>query len=238
MTFGAVGTASPLDDGRSGATTAETAPVRKRHASADTLERGRLRRIEIIDAAAELFASAGYRGTGLAGIAAQVGVTQAGLLHHFRTKEHLLEAVIRHRSERDAPLIREIVGEGGLEMLDRLALLAEHNTSQAGLAQLFTVLVAENLLPDHPEHDFFVKRYRTLADSIAQALRRGQERGEIRGDLDLKAVARRIIAALDGLQSQWLLDPEEVDLVDAYRELGASLKEELRSVGSRSRKRS
>lgn len=235
MTFGAVRSGSGDEPAGN---RSEDSPVRKRHASADTLERGRQRRLEIIEAAAEMFATAGYRGTGLAGIAAQVGVTQAGLLHHFRTKEHLLEAVIRYRSERDAPFIKEIVGEGGLDMLDRLPLLAEHNKAQAGLAQLFTVLVAENLLPEHPEHDYFVERYRALADSIVAALQPGQDRGDIRKDVNLQAVARRIIAGLDGLQSQWLLDPDAVDLVEAYKELGASLKEELaagiRSDGTRS----
>src|SRR5690348_13779754 len=99
--------------------------------------------MQIIDAATELFAQDGYRGTGLAGIAAAVGVTQAGLLHHFGSKERLLEAVIRHRSEQDHALIEEIMGDGGLAMFDRLHLLAEHNAKRAGLSQLFAVLVAE-----------------------------------------------------------------------------------------------
>jgi AcrR family transcriptional regulator len=203
--------------------------VRKRHASVETLERGRLRRLQIIDAATQLFSSGGYRGTGLAGIAAQVGVTQAGLLHHFGTKERLLEAVVEHRSEQDAPLIEEIIGDGGLGMLDRLPLLAEHNEQRPGLAQLFTVLVAENLLPDHPANATFVERYRNLREAIVSALRVGQERGEIRTDVDLDAVTRRLIATLDGLQTQWLLDPEQVSLVDSYTELGAALKRELQA---------
>jgi AcrR family transcriptional regulator len=207
-----------------------TVPLeRKRHASAETLERGRRRRLEIIAAATELFGTAGYRGTGLAGIAAQVGVTQAGLLHHFGSKENLLEAVVRHRSEQDAALIEEIIGTGGLGMFDRLALLARHNTKRAGLSQLFTVLVAENLLPEHPAHDFFLERYRDLRSALVTALKEGRKRGEIRKDVDLKAVSRRIVAGLDGLQTQWLLDPDDVDLVEGYKELGAALKRELRA---------
>jgi AcrR family transcriptional regulator len=204
-----------------------TEPARKPHTSVETLERGRLRRLQIVEAATELFAHAGYRGTGLAGIAAQVGVTQAGLLHHFGSKEALLEAVVRHRSEQDAPLIEEIMGDGGLGMLDRLHLLAEHNVERAGLSLLFTVLVAENLLPSHPANDFFVERYRGLRRAIVAGLKAGQKRGEIRRGVDLNAVSTRIVAALDGLQTQWLLDPDEVDLVSSYRELGASLRREL-----------
>jgi AcrR family transcriptional regulator len=203
-----------------------TAPL-KPHASAERVERGRLRRLQIVETATTLFASAGYRGTGLQGIAAEVGVTQAGLLHHFGSKEKLLEAVVAHRSEQDADLIATIIGEGGLAMFDRLALLAEHNKQRAGLSQLFTVLVAENLLPEHPAHDFFRDRYRALRGDILASLKKGRRRGEIRKDVDLKAVSWRIVAALDGLQTQWLLDPEEVDLVVAYEELGTALKREL-----------
>lgn len=204
-------------------------PIRKPHASVETLERGRQRRQQIVDVATELFAQAGYRGTGLASIAATVGLTQAGLLHHFGSKETLLEAVIRHRSEQDAPLIEQIMGDGGITMLDRLHLLAEHNVDRAGLSLLFSVLVAENLQPEHPEHEFFRARYRDLRRAIESALEAGQQRGEIRADVDLAAISRRIVAALDGLQTQWLLDPAEVDLVESYRELGSSLRREIQT---------
>jgi AcrR family transcriptional regulator len=183
--------------------------------------------MQIIDAATELFAQDGYRGTGLAGIAAAVGVTQAGLLHHFGSKERLLEAVIRHRSEQDHALIEQIMGDGGLAMFDRLHLLAEHNAKRAGLSQLFAVLVAENLLPEHPAHAFFVERYRTLRAAIVTSLAAGRKRGEIRKDVDLKAVSARLVAALDGLQTQWLLDPDEVDLVAGYKELAKAMRREL-----------
>ncbi|MEY2476356.1 MAG: hypothetical protein QOG87_1671 [Actinomycetota bacterium] len=200
---------------------------RKPHASADTLERGRLRRIQIIEAATQLFARTGYRGTGLAGIAAEVGVTQAALLHHFGTKEKLLEAVVRHRSEQDAPLIERIIGDGGIGMFDRLPLLAEHNVGRPGLSQLFTVLVAENLLPEDPLHEFFGDRYRALRDRIVTALRAGQERTEIRDDVDLVAVSQRLIAGMDGLQLQWLLNPDDTDLVEGFRELAEAMRREL-----------
>jgi AcrR family transcriptional regulator len=193
----------------------------------ETLERGRLRRVQIIEAATELFANAGYRGTGLAGIAAQVGVTQAGLLHHFGSKEKLLEAVVRHRSDQDHALTEQIMGDGGLAVFDRLHLLAEHNAKRPGLSQLFTVLVAENLLPEHPANAFFVERYRALRAAVARALEAGRARGEIRADADLDAASRRLVAALDGLQTQWLLDPGEVDLVAGYRELAQAMRQEL-----------
>jgi hypothetical protein len=62
---------------------------------------------------------------------------------------------------------------------------------------------------------------------VVSALEAGRARGEIRRDADLEAASRRLVAALDGLQTQWLLDPDEVDLVEGYRELAQSMRQEL-----------
>jgi AcrR family transcriptional regulator len=56
-------------------------------------------REEILDAAAELFAQRGYAATSTRLIAERVGIRQASLYYHFRTKEQilaeLLEATVR-----------------------------------------------------------------------------------------------------------------------------------------------
>lgn len=55
---------------------------------------GPVRRAEIISAAITLFAAHGYRGTSLAAVAQAAGISQSGLLHHFRSKEVLLTEVL------------------------------------------------------------------------------------------------------------------------------------------------
>ena len=51
--------------------------------------------------AARLFAATGYRGTSLADVAQAAGLSNAGLLHHFPSKEQLLIEVLRRRDEAD-----------------------------------------------------------------------------------------------------------------------------------------
>ena len=65
------------------------------------------------------------------------------------------------------------------------------------------------------------------SDCLVSVVEIGRKRGEIRKGVDLHAVSRRVIALMDGLQTQWLLDPDEVDLVAGFREFSASLKKEL-----------
>lgn len=48
----------------------------------------RRRRQEILDVALRTFATRGFHNASLAEIAAEVGMTAAGILHHFKTKDH------------------------------------------------------------------------------------------------------------------------------------------------------
>src|SRR3984885_3308759 len=73
--------------------------------------RGDLRRQQIIEAAVELFATKGYRGTGVTALAERVGMTATGLLYYFGTKQRLLREVVAERDrmetidpEREFPL--------------------------------------------------------------------------------------------------------------------------------------
>ena len=53
---------------------------------------GKMRRELILKVATEIIAERGYNQARLADIAAAAGCTQAGLLHHFPSKQHLLTA--------------------------------------------------------------------------------------------------------------------------------------------------
>ena len=55
------------------------------------------RRQAILDTAIEHFAQWGYFNSSIPKIAADVGMTKAGLIHHFGSKEALLSAVLEVR---------------------------------------------------------------------------------------------------------------------------------------------
>jgi AcrR family transcriptional regulator len=189
-------------------------------------DRAARRRDEIIAAASALFARHGYRGTGLAEIAAQVGITQAGLLYHFGSKDGLLRAVIEHRDSNSETFATALLGDPATA-LGRLPDFARRNKAHVELAKLFTVLVAESLEEHAPSHAHFVERYRALRAITGDIIRKGQGAGYVRADVDPDAKAVEIIATLDGLQIQWLLDPDRVDIVTSVEAYCASLAEQL-----------
>jgi len=189
---------------------------------------GRERRSGILQTALREFAEHGYHGTSLNRIADRAGISEAGLRHHFANKDALLVAVLEQRdasSERLPDGQEPLVGVADLE--HHIAIV-EGNTATIELARLFTVLTAEATTRDHPAASWAVDRYRSIRASIEQGIRGGIASGEFRDDVDAARVARQIIAIMDGLQLQWLLDPEAVDMAADFREYTAELLTRLR----------
>ncbi|MGW6496882.1 TetR/AcrR family transcriptional regulator [Nonomuraea angiospora] len=177
--------------------------------------------------AAELFARDGFRGTSLPAVAARAGISEPGLLHHFGSKAGLLLAVIERRDLDSEAFAMELLGMEPSGRLRAMPEFARRNKERAGLAKLFTVLVAESLEPGAPGHRHFVERYRAMRAIVADSIRSAQADGLARQDIDPAAKAAEIIATLDGLQTQWLLDPDTVDIVSGVESYARTLEHDL-----------
>ena len=175
----------------------------------------------------DLWATQGSRGTGLAKVAERAGVGHPGLLHHFGSKDNLRLAVVRERDRQDLARVQALVETGGLETIRALPVVARAAEERPGLAQLYLVLVAENLNPGAAAHDWFVERMRTLRQLLSTNLAAGVDRGEIDAGVDCDLVAARIMAFMDGAEIQRLLDPERTDLEALYRDFARGLLAEL-----------
>ncbi|GAB2843998.1 TetR/AcrR family transcriptional regulator [Actinocorallia aurea] len=175
------------------------------------------RRNQILDAALEIFAAQGDRGSSLQEIADRVGLSQAGVLHYFGSREELLLAVLERRDALDT--------EGGLDERspgDAVASTVRHNTDQPGLVKLFVALSAASATdPAHHARPFFAERYRGLTEAVRHGLDTGQRSGAIRTDEDAEEMARLLLAVSDGLQLQWLLDPttDMASLVETFNRM-------------------
>lgn len=163
------------------------------------------RREEILDVAAGVFAAAGFRGTSLASVAEKVGVSPQGVLHHYRTKEALILAVLTQRDEDDDAHLRGLFDGQEPTFTERCLAICRRNEGQRELVRLFTVTAAESLDPDHPAHEFYRARYRRGLESLRAAVVADQDRGLIRPDLDATTVAAETLALFNGLQLAWLM---------------------------------
>ena len=170
---------------------------------AGSYEKGVARRQEILERAAEVFRERGADGTSLRRIATAIGVSHAALLHYFDSREQLLVAVYeRAEGQRDTS------GDAAESALDVLVKAAMINVGVPGMVELYTSLVAASLAAEGtPSNEFFSARFARIRDELTQRLTAEQAAGRLRGDVEPADMAALLIAASDGLQIQWLLEP-------------------------------
>ena len=188
--------------------------------------KGERKRREILLAAIDVFSRRGYRNASIREIADSVGLTQAGLLHYFPSKEDLFVEVVRVRDELDEATSGDIV--------EALRIAIEHNARVEGLVHLFVTVSAEAIDEGHPGHGYFRDRYAHLIGLLGDRIAAGQREGLVSDAVSPEMAARLCLAVVDGLQVQWLLDPEGVDMVAAFD----AFWEGLLATGSGSRPRS
>ncbi|GAA2025904.1 TetR/AcrR family transcriptional regulator [Catenulispora yoronensis] len=191
--------------------TADSAADRDPGRSRGPYAKSRRRREEILDAALEVFAQSGYRAGSISEIAERVGMSRAGLLHHFDSKSTLLTAVLEHRDAVSGPLPAE-PGQDPGAILRALVALSAYNAEHRGVVELHCVLSAEATTEDHPARAYFASHYARQRDALTQAFATYAAAGRLRTGMEPGAAAAATLAALDGLQTQWLLAPEAVDL--------------------------
>jgi AcrR family transcriptional regulator len=173
------------------------------------------RRQAILVAAHAVFAARGYRGGSLQDVADHVGMSQTSLLHYFPSKSDLLLAVLNWRDS--------FTGAGTTppdpeeSLVDAVIRQARFNEEIPGVIELYTVLCAESVTDGHPGRKFFTERFERLRRSYARRFAQLAEEGRLRHGVEPEAAAASLIALWDGIQTQWLLSPESVDMAGCLR---------------------
>ena len=183
------------------------ADLRKRGPYAKTANRRR----SILEAATKVFAERGYQASSLREVATAAGISLSNLVHHFGSKEEILLAVLR---QRDDDGTRASMSKTADDLYRQILDQAKTNETRSVLTALFAVLSAESTTLGHPARDYFFARYRRVREDYVQVFSKLQEQGRLREGVDPQKAAASVVALWDGLQLQWLLDPEQVSVAE------------------------
>lgn len=179
--------------------------------------RGRYRKTEqtrarILDAALEVFGEYGFERGSLREVAEKAGISQAGLLHQYPNKVAVLSAVLERRDSRAAEMIASHTP--GIPSLIGILDFA-HNSAKAPFEiDLFAVLSAEATRTDHPAHEYMRRRYRWTSETLEKSFRGAVASGHLLPGIDPVELTSQFIALWDGLQIQWLLNVNDVNVAD------------------------
>ena len=168
-----------------------------------TTDRGSETRRRILEVAAEAFADRGYAGTSVNDVLKASGVTKGGFYFHFPSKEALALATLRHKQEQWAAMVMAAVMrrpraiEQLEAMVEALCDLHEQDRACRAISRLCTELGDE-----HPElRPQLGTQLTTWMDIVASIIRKGQDGGEIRTDVDPVMAAEVAVGSFIGLET-------------------------------------
>jgi len=166
-------------------------------------DRGTETRRRILEVAAEAFADRGYAGTSLSDVLKASGVTKGGFYFHFPSKEALALATLRHKQEQwagsvMAAVLRHPRAVDQLDaMVEALCDLHEQDPSCRVISRLCTELGDE-----HPElRPQLGTQLTTWMDMVAAVVRKGQDEGVIRPEVDPAVATEIAVESFIGLET-------------------------------------
>jgi TetR/AcrR family transcriptional regulator len=158
------------------------------------------REVAILDAATQVFGAKGYKAARTADIASAAGVTERTLFRYFPTKEALYQRVMAPAII-EAAFPRELADTGRLfgDASESLAqwerrILKTRLDIVTRSAPQFQLLVA-TLITDAKMRRKVIKVWKEkILSNALLAIRRYQDRGELRKDLSPETIARAVIS--------------------------------------------
>ena len=165
--------------------------------------KGTATRQRIVEQAAPVFNQRGYWGASMADLMAATGLEKGGIYNHFGSKEALALEAFEHNTNVIAERLRAAL-DGRTHAVERLHAVidefrafVERPPYPGGCPLLNTATESDDT---HPALRARARERMTelLDGTVARIVRRGIERGELRGGIDAKQTATVIVAAVEG----------------------------------------
>jgi TetR/AcrR family fatty acid metabolism transcriptional regulator len=188
------------------------------------------KRRQILDAAVRVFARQGYEASPVGDVAREAGVAYGLVYHYYGSKDAVLEAVFREAWGRllGAVAVAEETGETAPEQLAlvvKIVLRAWRDDPD-----LVRLLVREITRSPHIQDE--LDEIGQAFASLERIIRRGQDEGTFRGEIDARIAAWMLYGALEEVLTGWVLGqlPDDAEHVSsAEREVIASITGGLRA---------
>lgn len=157
----------------------------------------------LLEAAVRVFARKGFHAARVGDIAAEAGVAHGLLYHYFGSKDDLLTTIFRETWAAMLERFREVEqsGEPAREQLRRIAAVVLRSWRRD--PDLVRVLVREVARSPHLTEE--IDDVALAFQAVERIIVRGQERRELRDDVDARLAAVVFYGALDELLTSWVL---------------------------------
>jgi AcrR family transcriptional regulator len=188
----------------------------------------------IIHAAYRAIAGKGYSRISMREIALEAGVNKSILHYYFKDKGELISAVFHSLHQQFLDIVQRAVSLP-LTIEDRLAEgfreFLEMTEKEPEWFIVIMDLTIQAIQDPEKRHEVYDHSER-LREVVADGFRKAKEQGEIGEDVDETALASLVIAVVNGLALQFMVDRGAVDFARAYSDFQSMLQAFLKRGAS------
>lgn len=174
---------------------------------------------ELLDAAERLFSAQGVANTSMMQVAESAGVTRGAIYHHFENKLDLIDSMMERvrlpfdqmREQTDVEFLHDPLARMRARLLNIVQLLAHDRHTQSVINILFHKCeYVEETLPIHFRH---LQARNNCVDECQRMIEEAIANGQLPNRYQAKQLVIGMVALIDGVMYNWLLDPDYFDLV-------------------------
>jgi len=179
----------------------------------------------VYETARQLFLERGFEATTVAEIAEAADVAQGTFFNHFSSKQAVLGEITSEVSDHLRGMVDDQLARS-VSALERITGFADSVASQLSHARGLARDVVLELMRTGARPGEAYPYLSGVHEPFTAVLREGQDRGEVRTDLDTVFLAEIVVGSLNVSVTHWLVDPD-YPIEERLRETAAFLTEAI-----------
>ena len=189
-----------------------------------------IRKQQIIDAARKLIIKKGSEHLTVRAMAKEVGLTEAAIYRHFKSKREILSFLMNHIMDTMLHDVERTATENSpsLDTIDQA--LKQHLSEIEQRKGMSFQIIAEIIsLGDKKLNKDVYEKLNVYIDRLKNLLSEGVRSGSVKDDIDLGASALLLFGMIQGLANIWALSGYSFDLSEKYESLWAIYRQAIKS---------
>ena len=189
-----------------------------------------IRKQQIIDAARKLIIKKGSEHLTVRAMAKEVGLTEAAIYRHFKSKREILSFLMNHIMDTMLHDVERTATENSpsLDAIDQtLKLHLSEIEQRKGMS--FQIIAEIISLGDKKLNKDVYEKLNVYIDRLKNLLSEGVRSGSVKEDIDLEASALLLFGMIQGLANIWALSGYSFDLSEKYESLWAVYRQAIKS---------
>jgi len=179
-----------------------------------------VRQKQIIDAARQMIVRYGSEHVTVRRIAKVVGISEAAIYRHFKSKRDILLLLADHIEENLVGDIKVTLTAEGSSLSGISAVIRDHISGIEQRQGISHQVIAEIIsLGDKRLNQRFFEIVSRYIDHLSELISAGVESGELRQDIDPHVAATQLYGMIQGLVGMWALSNFSFNLVERYEPL-------------------